>query len=287
MNTEALRLRHSKAGLFWRCVLDALDLLRNLHAWLFVLPQASASMAILTALLHFHRSPGNLIWEPVIRAIAGEAALHYPHFFRELPFVYSVLEAAVLWLLFPVGWAAFIHALPRLFHDLPPGVKESLRAGRKRGRRVWCGLLPIAAIQIGGLLLFGQLRTSDIAESPRLFTIAQAITFCVITLVQVLGAFVIPSIMLGNLSVPNAWMRSWEMVTRSFWTTGAFVLLPRLAEIPIRLAIARLPQFWGRLDPDSVGPLLAARILVALAATFLTLAATSRFYLHLYGEEDS
>jgi hypothetical protein len=270
-----------------RCVLDALDLLRNPHAWVFVLPQAAASMALLTALLYFHRSPGNLFWEPVVRAIAGETALHYPRFFRELPFVHSVLEAAVFWLLFPIGWAAFVRALPWLFHDVPPHVKESLGAGRERGLRVWCGLLPFAAIQIGSLVLFGQMRTSDIAESPRLFTIAQAISFCVITLVQVFGAFVIPSIMLGNLSVPSAWVRSWEMVTRSFWTTAAFILLPRLAEIPVRLVIARLPEFWARLDPDSVGPLLAARILVTLAVTFLTLAATSRFYLHLYGEEDS
>jgi hypothetical protein len=287
MNTEALRLRHSKAGLFWRCALQALDLLRNLRAWLFVLPQAAASMALLTALLYFHRSPGNSLWEPIVRAIAGEGALHYPRFFRELPFVYSVLEGAVLWLLFPIGWAAFIHALPSLFHDVAPGVKESLRAGRERTLRIWCGLLPIAGIQILGLLLSGQMRTSDIAESPRLFTIAQSISFCVIALVQVLGAFVIPSIMLGNLSVPSAWVRSWEIVTRSFWTTAAFILLPRLLEVPVRLAIARLPEFWARLDPDSVGPLLAARILVTLAATFLTLAAISRFYLHLYGEDDS
>ena len=60
MNTEALHLRHSNSGIFVRCMLDALELLRNPRAWVFVLPQAAMSAALLAGLLQFHRSPGKM-----------------------------------------------------------------------------------------------------------------------------------------------------------------------------------------------------------------------------------
>lgn len=287
MKSETLDYRQSKAGLFARCLLDALDLFRYPKAWLFALPQVLASALILAGLLQFYRSPLNVFWAPVVRAIAGENALHYPRFFRDAPLVFSALEAAAFWLLLPIGWAAFIHALPRLFWDGRPRWKTNLRAGRGRALRVWGGALPLAAIQIGAALFIGQLLSGDVAESPRLFQIAQLLSFGAITMVQVLAGFVIPAIMLGNLSLGSAWARSWALATRSFWTTMAFVLLPRLPEIPIHFVIARLPEYWGRLDPDSVGPLLAARVLVTILGTMMTIAATSRFYLHVCGEEDS
>ena len=286
MKTEAIHFRHSKTGIFVRCLLDALDLLRSPHAWTFALPQAFASAAILGGLLYFHRSPLNFLWAPVVLAIAGEDALHYPQFFRELPHIFSVLEAGASWLLLPLGWAAFVHVLPSVFWDAAPHVGRSLRAGTRRALRIWGGALPAAAIQIGAALFIEQMRMSDIAESPRLFYVAQLASFGLITLVQVLSAYVIPSIMLGNLSWPDAWIRSWALATRNFWITSAFILIPRLPEIPIRLFMARLPGYWDKLDPDSVGPLLGARVLVTLAGIFLTLATTSRFYLHVFGEED-
>jgi hypothetical protein len=152
---------------------------------------------------------------------------------------------------------------------------------------VWAGAFAASVLQISAALFIGRLSSSDVAESPRLFYIAQLISFVVITLVQVLGAYVIPAIMLGNLSFAGAWVRSWDLATRSFWATTAFVLAPRLPEIPIYLVIGRLPEYWGKLDPGSVGPLLGARALVTIAGTFVTIAAISRFYLHVFGEENS
>ena len=287
MKSETLDYRESKAGIFARCLLDALDLFRTPKAWVFALPQVIASGLLLAGLLEFHRSPLNLYWAPVVRAIAGENALHYPRFFRDAPLVLSALEAAAFWLFFPIGWAAFVHALPRLFWGASPRFGMNLGPGRRRALRVWAGALPLAAIQVGAALFIGQLRTGDVAESPRLFYVAQLLSFGAMTMVQVFGAFVIPAIMLGNLSLGSAWARSWALTTRSFWTTTAFVLLPRLLEIPIQFMIARMPEFWGKLDPDSVGPLLAARIFITILGTMMTIAATSRFYLHVCGEEDS
>ncbi|HET9888047.1 MAG TPA: hypothetical protein VFR10_11085 [bacterium] len=287
MKSEALHYRESKAGVFARCMLDALDVFRDPRAWLFALPQIVASALLLGGLLHFHRTPLNVLWAPLIRAIAEENALHYPQFFRELPLVFFVLESAVFWLLLPVGWAAFVHALPRLFREAPPEVEEDLRAARSRALRVWGGALAASALQISAAIFIGRLSTSDVAESPRLFSVAQLISFVVITLVQVLGAYVIPAIMLGNRSFLGAWVRSWELVSRSFLATTAFVLVPRLPEVPLHFVIARLPEYWGKLDPGSVGPLLAARGFVTVAGTFVAIAALTRFYLHVYGEDDS
>jgi hypothetical protein len=287
MKSEALHYRESKAGVFSRCMLDALDVFRDPRAWLFALPQILASALLLGGLLHFYRTPLNVLWAPLVRAIAEENALHYPQFFRELPLVFFVLESALFWLLLPVGWAAFVHALPRLFREVPPQIKDHLYASRNRALRVWGGAFAASALQICAAVFIGRLSSSDVAESPRLFYVAQLISFIVITLVQVLAAYVIPAIMLNNLSFADAWVRSWELVTRTFWATTAFVLVPRLPEVPLHFVIARLPEYWGKLDPGSVGPLLAARALVTIAGTFLAFAAITRFYLHVYGEDDS
>jgi len=287
MKTSALEFHQSKSGVFARCVGDALGILRDLRAWIFLLPQALVSGALLAGLIHFHLSPGNLLWVPIVRAIAGEDALHYPRFFRELPLVFSVLEAFAAWAVFSIGWAAFVRALPRLFSESPLDLRRSAGAALRRAPRIWGGLLPAFAIQIVALILVEQLRTSDIAESPRRFQFAQLASFGVISLVQILTAYVIPAIMLGDLSLREAWARSWSLSTRSFWTTTAFVILPRLPEIPIRFVLANLPALSDRLDPDTAGPLLGARVLASMAGVLLTAAATSRLYLHLYGEKRS
>ena len=287
MKTSALEFHHSKSGVFARCMGDALDILRNPRAWIFALPQALLSGALLAGLIHFHRSPANLLWVPIVRALAGEDALHYPRFFRELPVVFTVLETAAAWAIFSIAWAAFVRALPRLLAEMPLSLGASVRAALHRAPRIWGGLLPAAAIQIVALLLVEQLRASDIGESPRRFQVAQLASFGVIGLVQILTAYVFPAIMLGNLSLRESLSRSWSLSTRSFFTTAAFVFLPRLPEIPIRFLLANLPSFSDRLEPDTAGPLLGARVIVSMVGLLLTLAATSRLYLHLHGERRS
>jgi hypothetical protein len=286
MIATAQDLALSKAGVFARCAFEALLLLRNPRALLFFLPQALLLGSLLGGLMHFHLASLSPVWVPIVQRIAGEDALHYPRFFEELPAVYGALEAIVLGVACSLGWAAFVHALPRLFEGDAPHARASARAALRRTPAVWAVFVPLALLQAGALVFVEHLRGEDIADSPRLFGLAQLVCSGVVLLPQILTLYVLPSLMLGKQSVFRALALSISLATRNFWTTAGFILVPRLAEAPIRAFTQNLPSWYGIIDPDATGLLVALRALISVAAMLLTLAASGRLYLHAFGGAD-
>ena len=82
-----------------------------------------------------------------------------------------------------------------------------------------------------------ELGRGTLGESPRMLSVAQLASVGIVSLVQILSAYALPSIAIGRLGAARAWARSWSIATRNLRLTAGFVWGPRILEIPIRRAI--------------------------------------------------
>jgi hypothetical protein len=249
----------------------------------FFAPQALVAGTFLAALANFHRAPISAVLVPVVRALAGDDAAHYPQFYVELPILFDSLGALAHGFISALGWTAFLVAVPDLFGHEEPDGGDAWRKARRLLPRVWAVTVPLALLQwVAALVVLG-LERGSLGESPRMMSVAQFAAFAVVSLAQILSAYALPAIVLGGLSASRAWARSWSLSTHHFLITTGFVLAPRLLEIPVRRAIEEIPSFWESVDPESVVGALALLAAVSIAATLVSLGALARFHLHKFG----
>ncbi len=244
--------------------------------WIPWLALGAVQGAVLLGLLHFARPW--LAWAvaPLVRAGAGEAALHYPDFFRALPGLYTRADLVVVALAGAIltGWSVALFA-------------AGWRGTRPAPRAAWAAVAPRAlalvlvqlpfnvlafALSAGiGLLLEGRggivLRVGGMAGLGAM-VVLQAL-FLYLPAVVVLegrgiaGAFA---------ALPRTWVRG-------FWAglvLGAAALLPLL---PLDALVGQADLLVERGTPELTAWLTALQLLVGLAVSFLLTGGATLVYL--------
>jgi hypothetical protein len=268
-------------------MLESVSLLLRPWGLAFLLPQVIVSGLLLAGLASFHRAPLDAAAAPLVRALGGQEAAHYPEFFVALFAIFETLSTVANAFLSSIGWVAFLAATPELFQDEPVDARGAWRAARAAIARTWAVTVPVAATGVGSAVVFEALSHGTMGESPRIASLAGLAVFGITVLVQTLAAYALPAIALGDLPAGSAWKRSFGLATRNLGLTAGFLLAPRVVEIPFRHVIAELPNWWETVDPETVVPIIGGWALASAAATLVSLGALARFHLHRYGVHEA
>jgi hypothetical protein len=259
---QALRLtlRESRAGWLWT-------------PWLVL---GVLQCAVLLALLGFAHPL--LAWAvaPFVRAIGGEAALHYPEFYRDLPFVYSRADLLMGSLAGAVatGWSTRLFAARWRRETLPAG-----GAWAEIAPRALTLVLAQLPFQLLVLLFTGLLERVLGGQGGLAQRLGYFVTLGGVAGLQALFLYLPALVVLERRGLWGAFAglpRAW---TRGFW---AALLLSLAALLPL-LPLAGLGQgsdlLVERGTPELVGWVTAMQLLVSLAASFLLAGSSTLVYL--------
>lgn len=262
LSGQALRLtlRESRAGWLWA-------------PWLVL---GVLQCAVLFALLGFAHPL--LAWAvaPFVRAIGGEPALHYPEFFRALPFLYSRADLVMGSLVGAVatGWSTRLFAARWRRETLPAGGAWAEIA--PRALTLVVAQLPF---QLLVLLFTGLLDRALAGQGELAQRLGYFVTLGGMAGLQALFLYLPALIVLERRGLWSAFAglpRAWS---RGLW---AALVLSLAALLPL-LPLAGLGQGTGLLvdrgTPELVGWVAAMQLLVGLAVSFLLAGSSALVYL--------
>ena len=220
---------------------------------------------------------------PLVRAGAGEAALHYPDFYRALPSLYARADLLVVALLGAVvtGWSVALFAACWRAAAPPPGAAWAGVAPRMLSLvlvQLPFNLLALALSTWVGRLLEDRagvvLRLGELAGLGAMVALQALLLYLPALVVlerrSAWGAFA---------ALPRAW-------ARGFWAglaLGAVALLPLL---PLEAIGQRLDLLVGRGIPEMAAWLAALQALAGLLVSFLLAGSSTLVYLGAVAEPE-
>jgi hypothetical protein len=255
-----LTLRELRAGRLWT-------------PWLVL---GVLQCALLIALLGFAHPL--LAWAlfPFVRAIGGEPALHYPDFYRALPFLYSRADLVMGSLAGAVatGWSAWLFAAHWRRDELAAG-----RAWAEIAPRALTLVLAQLPFQLLVLLLTGLFDRAPAVQEGLAQRLGYLVTLGGVAGLQALFLYLPALIVLERRGLWSAFAglpRAWA---RGFW---AALLLGLVGLLPL-VSFAG-PGQWSDLlvdrgSPELVGWVMAMRLIVGLAVSFLLAGSSTLVYL--------
>jgi len=250
--------------------------------WLPWLALGVLQLALLLALTGFAHPW--LVWAvaPLVRAVAGEPAMHYPDFYRALPYLYGRMDVAVAMLpgALATGWGTLLFAARWQRRELSAAAGWAATA--RYGLALVLAQLPL---QLLLLLLTVALERTPGGQFGLARRLAQAAAVGGAVGLQALFLYVPALVVLGRR---GAWAalgglpRSWA---RGLW---AALLLSALALLPL-LPFGALAQRSGLLVehgvPELVGWITGAQILAGLCLSFLLAGSSTLVYLGAVADE--
>ena len=253
--------------------------LRELRAgrqWVPWLALGALQFAALMALLAFAHPL--LAWAvaPLVRAIGGESALHYPDFYRSLPFVYSRVDLVVgsLGGAVATGWSTLLFAAR--WHRRAMGPGEAWAQTGPRALTLVLAQLPFQLL----VLLFTTLVERSLAGSGGL---ARRLGYFVelggVVGLQALFLYVPARVVLEGhglwralAGLPRAW-------ARGFWAALLLGLVALLPLLPLDALGQRSELLVDRGAPELVAWRTAMQLLVGLAVSFVLAGSSTLVYL--------
>jgi hypothetical protein len=250
--------------------------LRTGRLWAPWLVLGALQCAVLLALLGFAHPL--LAWAvaPFVRAIGGEPALHYPGFYRALPFLYSRADLVVGALAGAVatGWSTRLFAARWHRETLPPG-----GAWAETAPRTLTLVLAQLPFQLLVLLFTGLLDRALAGQGGLVRRLGHFATLGGVAGLQALFLYLPALVVLerrGLWSALAGLPRTWA---RGFW---AALLLGLVALLPL-LPLAGLERGSGLLvdrgAPELVGWVTVMQMLLGLAVAFLLAGSSTLVYL--------
>lgn len=244
-------------------------------------------LVILMLLYVAPRQPFNVVLAPPIRAFWGERFLHYPANFLLLPKLGSLIRNYLTVFLgsFLTGTAVVLFA--EAFQER----KVKLIAGFKAGFKKYFSLLIVISLitailfSLVKVLEIGLIRYFTSGHKTLLFLKPQiwmgplliAINLVLVVLVQGIFVYAIPLIMLNNVKLFSALLRSPVVFIKLFRSTIALIALPLLFYIPIIVLQVKTVFLIDRIFPESVlyvciAGIVISALVVDLLITFSTTA---------------
>jgi len=220
---------------------------------------------------------------PFVRALAGEPALHYPDFFRALPYLHGRVDLVVGMLpgALVTGWSTWLFAARWRRSVVAPGAGWAETAPRSL-------TLVLAQLpqQVLVLLLGMAFERALVGQPDHLVRrLGYAAALGGVVGLQALFLYVPPLVMLGRrglwgtlAGLPRTW-------ARGLWAALLLCAVAMLLLLPISELGRRSGLLVERGVPELVGWVVALQILAGLALSFLLAGSSTLVYLGVVVEE--
>ncbi|MBD3161505.1 MAG: hypothetical protein GF346_04775 [Candidatus Eisenbacteria bacterium] len=267
----------SFALLLWAWIETARNMGR-LRLWspflLYFLIQAGAVLL----LTRFHEPILAPVLVPVVRAIAGEPALHYPLFYLALPSVFSRLSLGL-----DLIFGAWLIGAAFLYFRQADRPTERVGGSLATATRAWPRLillrLPVILLLYGSIYLLPQLvfgRPEEVGgNTVRLIRYG---SFLVGVILEALFLYAPIVLLVERRGILAALGRSLRIFGRLPGITLAVVLVPNLVQLPISFVLRHAETIVRRLSPEMVAWALVLAAGAYLVATFFIVGAGARLY---------
>ncbi len=231
---------------------------------------------VLLALVSFARPWLAWALAPLVRAGAGEAALHYPDFFRALPGLYERTDLVVTALVGAVltGWSVALFA--GCWRGGSPGAGVAWAEVAPRALTLVLVQLPFNVLAFALSSALGHLLEGRAGMTLRAGQVAGLGAMVVL---QALFLYLPALVVLERRSLAAAFAALPRTWSRGFWAgllVGAAALLPLL---PLDALGGRIGLIVGRGTPELAAALVALNLLVGLVVSFLLAGSSTLVYL--------
>lgn len=231
---------------------------------------------VLAALTAFARPWLAWALAPLVRAGAGEAALHYPDFFRALPLLYDRADLVVAALVGSIvtGWSVALFASG--WRGARPAVGEGWFRVAPRSLALVLVQLPFNVLAFGLSVAVGHLLAGRVGMTLRA---GQAAGLGAMVVLQALFLYLPAMVVLERRGLGAAFAALPRTWARGFWAAlvvGAAALLPLL---PLDVLGRRTDLLVGRGTPELVVGLVILDLLVGLLVSFLLAGSSTLVFL--------
>jgi len=259
---------------FWAWI-ESIRGMKARGPWLPFLIIAAVQVLGLWLLTEFYRPALSWLLAPLIKAISGPLALHYPQFFLALPTIFSQGNLFLDWI---VG--SFIYGMAYL-------VMWRAAVGQPTGgsaTSTWSKYLHLLIARLPALLIYLVLflviprawNTGDLAGNA--LRAARIGTFLITMLVEALLVYAPLFILVRGRSVAEAWGDSVRLAARTPVATGLIVLVPNLIQVPLSLIMRRADQVLRALTPEMVAWLVLISIVLYVLINYIVIASAVRVF---------
>ena len=268
-----------EAGLALRCGEDALFALRHRAAWEAVGLVLAGKMIAILPLLAYPSGPFARAMDPLLRAVGGDVALHFPGAYAAYPRLFSLMDPAGSLLFAMPGFALLVTRLPRILAG-----RDDPRAGTGE---VLAKLPAVLLVALPGTVLGAlvPLIAHGLAETIFGFVgmVADAGLAAAALALEGLLAYAVPAILLGGAGPGAALVGSAKLA--ACFPRVTFLLLGVEAIVLTLLSPSPTAAgLWFETVPPEVVPLA-----LGLGAVVLTLVESirlmmfARIWLHSHG----
>lgn len=251
--------------------------------WVPWLVLGAVQGVVLLGLVNFARPWLAWALAPLVRAGAGEAALHYPGFFRALPTLYGHADLAVVALAGAVlaGWSVALFAARWRGSSPAPGA-------------AWTGVAPRALTLVIVQLPFNVLAFALSAGIGHLLEGRAGVMLRLggmaglagMVILQALFLYLPAVVVLERRGIAGAFAALPRTWARGFWAglvLGAVALLPLL---PLDALAGRIDLLVGRGTPELAAWLAALQLVAGLLVSFLLTGSSTLVYLGSVAEAE-
>lgn len=263
-------------ALAWHAFVRTLRLLPRVKLWLPWLILGASQVIVLALFALFAHPLVSPLMAPVVRALGGADALHYPDIFSHLPGLYARADMVLV----AVLGAIVIGASTRGFAAAHTGDRvrgeRAISSAFKRSVTLVGVLLPfnvlLALLGMGlGVMAAGQ--GGLIARMAYVFGLGASL------FIQAFFLYVTQLVMLERRGVRATYAaitRTWRHGFFAALVLGTLLLLPLL---PLHFLSGQTARIVDRGSPDLIGVLVLAQIAVALIVGFLLNGSATLVYL--------
>jgi hypothetical protein len=256
--------------------------LRVVRLWAPWLALGALQLAGLTALLGFAHPL--LAWAlvPFVRITGGEPALHYPGFYRVLPYLYARADLVVGALAGAVaaGWSTRLFAARWRRQAAQPG-----EAWAETAPRALTLILAQLPFQVLVLLFTGLLERALAGQAGFVRRLGYLAGLGGVVGLQALFLYLPALIVLERQGLRQAFAglpRAWA---RGLWAAFLLGLVALLPLLPLDALGQRSDLLVDRGTPELVAWLTGAQLLVGLAVSFLLAGSSTLVYLGAVADE--
>lgn len=236
---------------------------------------------VLTILIFFFIPPFSRVLVPLMLRFYGELALHYPHSYMVLPFLFSGVNR---WLLNPLASWLIIGTATLMFAAGYRGQRPRLGRSFGKALRLWVPLFVVGLVEWGvvlGLTQLLRLTATEVlqwgAQAHRLFRVAG---FLLNVIFVVPFAFTAAYVVLGNQNIWRALKGSFSLAKSNYGVTFLIIAIPAFFSWAVDFITGKAPQIVFKFSPEIVVLLLILGIVTTLVVNFVIVGALTAFYLH-------
>ena len=272
-------------ALAWQSMLRTLAELRHPATWAPWLVVGAVQFALILLLWNFAHPWLSSWMAPLVIALGGEAATHYPGLFRALPSMYSTADLVIGALLGSVAIGAATRVFAGRFLARPVTAGASFAEAARRSLALILAQLPFHLIALGiGLGLGGWLESQKRSAMVRILGTVFVIGGSIV--VQSLFFYVAALVILEKRSAWSALAevpRTWK---NGFWAATFLGVVLLLALTPFELLQSQSGLVADRGRPELIAGLTLLQAAVTLLLYYTLTGSATMIYLASMARRD-